>query len=136
MQRYVVICCLFCSRLCCSNLQWACASPCQPALAVQVCPRCSTACQLHVLLHRQWDLSAATATGSSIRVLLWHVTAVTSVPREPHALTPAASFTGRAASDMSTGILRQHPGTLVGSPTAIPVATCALSCSYCCRFPH
>ena len=39
---------------------------------------------------RQGDLSTATAAASSIRVLLWHVTAAFQGPREPHALTPAA----------------------------------------------
>jgi hypothetical protein len=62
------------------------ARPGRPSIS-----RCSTACQLHVLLLRQLDLSAATATTFSIRVLLLHFTAVTSVAREQHALTPAAS---------------------------------------------
>ena len=53
-------------------------------------PHAGNSSRLHVLLLRQWDLSAATATASSIRVLLWHVTAAFQGPREQHALTPAA----------------------------------------------
>ncbi len=47
--------------------------------------------QLRQMLHRQWDLCAAIAMATLIRVGPWNIIAVTSLPWEPHAQTPAAT---------------------------------------------